>query len=230
MHSLLKGFVIIWICILSLSVKAEEWPTTMTFSYISHPVIVNEIIPIIRETYAHLGVTVAFEEQPSARNLLLVSSGVSDGEVAYSDLLFKKYSNLVVVGPSFVSSQFVLLCQSKLPCNKDIIFDSNNTIVMTEATLGGMKIKYEDTFTATPYVINRLQRVPKLLHDNRFDYGFYVVTDREQGLKGFESLQKVHLFSTQTHHILNDKFAFMKDDVSRVLTQVIAEKNKQKSQ
>lgn len=204
--------------------NAEEKPVQMSMSYISHPVITGELIPLIEQSYRTLGIKTIFTEQPSAKNLKLVSEGVSDAEVAYSELLLEGYPNLVMVGPPLVTSVFVLLCVETVTCEASQLSDPNLSLVLTAASLAGMKSKYAAGFKIKPYVIKRLQDVPKLLSQKRFTRGIYVITDRQLGLAEFEELKYSELFTSGTYHIINSKFSFMKEEIDQAIRETLREK------
>lgn len=203
--------------------KAQDYPEQITLSYINHPAIVEIILPLIKQTYMRLGIDVEFVEQPSARNLRLASKGVTDGDAAYSDLLVDFYDNLLIVGPGLVQSQFILVCHISAECNAAILEDSTKTIVLTDASRDGLKYKYKDQLKSELYSINRLSRIPKLIDDRRLVYGIYVVAKLDNALAEYPNLTYEHLFTTNTHHILNKKFEFMADDVAAAMQQVIRE-------
>lgn len=198
-------------------------PKLMTFSYINHPSVVKVLLPLIEETYKRLGIVVNFVEQPSARNLRLASKGVTDGDTAYSDLLVDFYDNLITVGPELIQSHFVLLCHVSVPCDSTVLNNPNKTVVLTDASRDGLEYKLKDQLKSELYSINSLSRIPKLINERRLVYGIYVVADLEANLAEYPNLRFVHLFTTKTHHILNDKYAYMANDVAKSMQQVMKE-------
>ena len=56
------------------STAAQVKPSHMTFSYVDHPVITHEVIPIIERAYSLMGIKLTFEMHPSSRNLKAVES------------------------------------------------------------------------------------------------------------------------------------------------------------
>lgn len=193
----------------------------MTFSYVNHPSVVKVLLPLIEESYKRLGITVNFVEQPSARNLRLASKGVTDGDTAYSDLLVDFYDNLITVGPELIQSNFVLLCHVSAQCNASVLEDPNKTVVLTDASRDGLEYKLMDQLKSKLYSINSLSRIPKLIDGRRLVYGIYVVADLQSNLAAYPNLRFVHLFTTKTHHILNDKYAYMANDVAKSMQQVM---------
>lgn len=206
--------------------RANTYPELMTFSYVKHPFVLQVLLPLIEESYQRLGIKVNFVEQPSARNLRLASKGVTDGDTAYSDLLVDFYDNLITVGPELIESHFVLLCHVTVQCNASVLADPNKTVVLTDASRDGLEYKLKDQLNSKLYSINSLSRIPKLIDGRRLVYGIYVVTDLHSNLVEYPNLRFVHLFTTKTHHILNDKFSYMVNDVALSMQQVMKEQGK----
>ena len=205
------------------SAQAEEQlrPRKMTFSYVNHPVIINELIPIIRQAYASLGITTQFVEQPSDRNLKAISQGLLDGDVVFSQLLLRGYDDLVIVEPPLVTSVFVLLCQPQLPCSSNIINDPTTLLVSTDASHHGLSNWYGETLKAVFYHINNLAIIPELIGEKRFEYGVYIFSAQQlaQGRQG--DYKFAELFRTNSYHILHPKYAFLKDNVSKAIQQIM---------
>lgn len=195
----------------------------MTFSYINHPVIVQQVIPVVRSAYSRLGIQVEFVEQPSKRNLRLASHGITDGETAYSDLLVSSYPNLMLIGPEFFESIFVLVCHITEPCSENVLFDPSKIIVLTDASRDGLEAIYAEKLVSNMYSINSLKRIPLMIDGRRLRYGIYVTTENDTSLDKFPDLNKVELFRTKTHHVLNDKFSALAPRVAKALQQVINE-------
>lgn len=192
---------------------------TLTLSYVNHPVIVKQIIPLVQRAYLRLGIDVDFVEQPSKRNLRLASSGITDGEVAYSDLLVQPYANLLLVGPEFFESIFVLLCHRSEPCDKGVLYEEEKTIVLTDASRDGLESVYQDKLSVGMYSINSLKRIPRLIDGRRLVYGIYVTTEDDTSLADYPELTYVELFRTKTHHVLNEKHATLATHVAKALQQ-----------
>lgn len=196
---------------------AQVKPLHMTFSYVDHPVIINDVIPIVERAYLGIGIKLKLEMHPSSRNLKAVESGIVDGDIAYSDLLLKGYDTLVKIGPPLVTSVFVLLCLADVQCNQDILFDDNNVIVSTDTTHKGLLSFYPQPLSNSFYTINNLSIIPELLAQERFQYGIYVLGEFQAMSSEIQRLEVIELFKTQTHHTIHKKYAFMKDEISAAL-------------
>jgi hypothetical protein len=188
----------------------------MTFSYVDHPVIVNDVIPIVRRAYLELGIQLKLVVHPSSRNLKAVESGKVDGDIAYSDLLLKGHDTLVKIEPALVTSVFVLLCQPDVQCSKQVLFN-NNVIVSTDTTYQGLLNFYQTPLSNAFYKINNLSIIPKLLIQERFKYGIYVFGEYQSISPQIQPLKIIELFKTQTHHTVHQKYAFMKEEISAAL-------------
>lgn len=200
---------------------ARDKPELMTFSYVNHPVIKSDIIPIVQRAYTELGIKIVLVEHPSYRNLKAVVSGEVDGDIAYSDLLLKGYDSLIKIEPSFVSSVFVLLCAPEVTCNQDILFDNNNAIVSTDISFKGLQDFYAKPLSEGFYSINHLSIIPTLLIQKRFQYGIYVLGESQVLSPEHQNLKIVTLFKTKTHHTIHKKYAFMKDLIGSALQRSI---------
>jgi hypothetical protein len=196
--------------------SANDKPKRMTFSYVDHPVIVNDVIPIVRRAYLELGIQLKLVVHPSSRNLKAVESGKVDGDIAYSDLLLKGHDTLVKIEPALVTSVFVLLCQPDVQCSKQVLFN-NNVIVSTDTTYQGLLNFYQTPLSNAFYKINNLSIIPKLLIQERFKYGIYVFGEYQSISPHIQPLKIIELFKTQTHHTVHQKYAFMKEEISAAL-------------
>lgn len=208
----------------SFSIRcAPPLPEVITLSYISHPFVENQMLPLMEKVYADIGIEVEFVLQPSQRNMYLASSGQTDGEVAYSELLINEHNNLVKVGESLVDSQFTLLCHDSVQCSVSVLSDSEVTLLITEASLGGVKHYYAESFEAKPYLISTLSNIPKLIEQKRLLYGIYVTTFGDDSLDTFHHLQKQYLFSTATYHVLNSRLSYLAPLVSKSMEKYAAQ-------
>jgi hypothetical protein len=209
-------------CVLCFSVfshdnlNAQDKPARMTFSYVDHPVIINEIIPILQRAYLELGIPIKLVMHPSSRNLKAVESEKIDGDIAYSDLLLKGHDTLVKIEPPLVTSVFVLLCIPSVECNEEVLFD-NNVIVSTDTSYKGLVRFYPVPLSDAFYTINKLSIIPELLVQERFEYGIYVLGEHQTISPEIHHLKVVELFKTATHHSIHQKYEFMKDQISAAL-------------
>ncbi len=203
--------------------SGKKHPKSMTLSHINHPVVISKLIPLIEKAYQKLNIETKFVMQPSARNLRVVSMGLADGDVAYSDLLYAKHQDLIKVEPSLVQSIFVLLCAPNVSCDPQVLFDKEQLVALTESSQFGIESWFKQPIACSHYRINDLSSIPRLILDGRIQYGVYVIGKGQEVSEQIKKLTKAELFTTDTYHILHKKFAYMQDDVSKALTQVIAE-------
>jgi hypothetical protein len=197
-------------------------PKKMTFSYVNHPVILAELIPIVRQAYATLGIETQFVEQPSDRNLRAIKKGLVDGDVVFSSLLVKNYPELLLIEPPLVRSIFLLLCQPQLPCNKTILSDPTKLIASTGASQNGLMQTFGKQLKVHFYLINNLAIIPQLITEKRFDYGVYVMNATQLEQVNPNDFHYSELFRSDSFHILHPKYAFLKADVEGALRQVMA--------
>ncbi|TRY33695.1 hypothetical protein [Aliiglaciecola sp. M165] len=208
----------------SFSIRcAPPLPEVITLSYISHPYIENHVLPLMEKVYRDLGIQVEFVLQPSQRNMYLASSGQTDGEVAYSELLVNEHDNLVKVGKSLIASQFILLCHDSVRCSVSVLSEDDVTMLITEASYGGIKSHYGESFEAQPYILSTLSNIPKLIEQKRILYGIYVTTFGDSSLDTYQHLQKQFLFSTATYHVLNTRLGYLAPLVSERMEKYAAQ-------
>ncbi|MFT6989387.1 MAG: hypothetical protein ACJASL_001358 [Paraglaciecola sp.] len=193
----------------------------MTFSYVDHPVIINDIIPIVQRAYLELGIQIELVMLPSSRNLKAVESGKVDGDIAFSVLLLKGRDTLVKIEPPFANSILVLLCLPDVQCNQEVLFDNNSAIVSTDTTHQGLMSFYSQPLSEAFYTINNLSIILELLVQERFKYGVYMFAESQAISPDIQHLQVIELFKTQTHHTIHKKYAFMKDEISAALKRSI---------
>lgn len=188
-------------------VEMPEMPESLTLSHVDHPVANQLLLPLFTKVYGELGINVEFVVQPSMRNMYLASAGITDGDLAYSDLLTRQHKNLLRVGKSLFDSQFILLCHKNVACNQDVIADESKTVLMTDSSLGGMKLMYSDRLKANIYSVNNLSSIPKIVETGRVLYGIYITTSLNTNTDYLNNLNSVVMFATPTHHVLNEKYA-----------------------
>lgn len=208
----------------SFSAVAQELikPKKMTFSYVNHPVIVDELIPIVQQAYASLGIETQFVEQPSDRNLRAIKKGLIDGDVVFSRLLVKKYPELLLIEPPLVRSIFLLLCQPQLPCSQSVLSDPKKLIASTVASQNGLIETFGKQLKVNFYLINNLAVIPQLITEKRFEYGIYVMNATQLEQVNQDDFHYLELFRTDSFHILHPKYAFLKADVERALREIMA--------
>lgn len=194
-----------------------ERPTSMTFSYVEHPAMVNFVMPLIRDAYQTLGIKTEFIAQPSNRNLLLVDKNVVDGDIGYMRIVLEGYPNIISIEPPLVSGIYTLLCQAKIPCHAEVFTDPNQTIVTTSISKNGLKKGYPKAIHSQFYVVNDLAMIPKFISSGRFGYAIYPSTAAELKLLDPVKLQYVQLFEANLYHVLHKKYRFMAKDISAAL-------------
>jgi hypothetical protein len=197
-------------------------PKSMTFSYVNHPVILEQLIPIISEAYAAIGIATQFVEQPSDRNLRAIEKGLVDGDVVFSKLLLVEHPELLVIEPALVTSVFILVCQPQITCDKSVISDSQKLIASTNASHNGLQSWYLDELQAQFYHINNLAIIPQLVKEKRFDYGIYILTPELIQQEGSIDFHYYELFRTSSYHILHPKYAFLKTEIEQAIRDVVA--------
>ncbi|NCP66315.1 MAG: hypothetical protein GW763_07705 [Paraglaciecola sp.] len=223
----MQQFVIFCCVILSLHIglgaNAQQIPRpkSMTFSYVNHPVILEQLIPVIREAYASIGISTQFVEQPSDRNLRAIEKGLVDGDVVFSKLLLANHPGLLVIEPALVTSIFILVCQPQIPCEKSVISDNQTLIASTNASHNGLESWYQDELQAQFYYINNLAIIPQLIKEKRFDYGIYILTPELIEKAGAVDFRYYELFRTSSYHILHPKYAFLKTEIEQAIRGVL---------
>ncbi|MBL4631682.1 MAG: hypothetical protein JKY14_11165 [Paraglaciecola sp.] len=217
--------VVFFSCILHFNIQAQDKPKHLTFSYVNHPVIINDIAPIVQRAYLELGIHIELVMLPSSRNLKAIESGEVDGDIAFSNLLLKDRDMLIKIKPSFGSSILVLLCLPDIQCKQDVLFN-NNSIVTTDTIYESLLKFYSQHRSDSFYTINDLSAIPNLLVQKRFQYGVYVLRENQTMSADFQHLQVVKLIKSDIYHTIHKKYGFMKDEISAALQRAIAKAKK----
>lgn len=223
------------VCALALAVTANSneklphRPLKMTFSYVEHPTMLNYIIPIIRDSYQKLGIKTDFVAQPSNRNLLLVDKNIVDGDVGYMRIVLGEYQHIITVEPPLVSGIFTLLCQPNILCDASVLADSRQTVVATSVSKNGMEQGYKGVLKSQFYTVNDLAVIPSFITSGRFSYAIYPSSETELQRLDSATLRYVKLFDANLYHVLNEKYAYMADDISQALRQTLQERRQQAS-
>jgi hypothetical protein len=203
--------------VLHTCVDAQAKPSQLTFSYVDHPVVTNDLIPIVERAYSELGIQLELLMYPTHRNLTAVQSEEVDGDIAFSELGIIGYDELVKIEPSLGSVNFVLLCIPGVVCNEEVLFNENNVIVVSDKLLSSLQIFYSRPLKSSFYKLNNLSTISSLVVKNRFQYGVYILGGAQALIPEMQRLKVVDLFEVQTHHTIHQKFAFMQDDISAAL-------------
>lgn len=75
-------------------IDVPDLPTFLILLHVDHPVAKQILLSLFTKVYSELGINVEFVVQPSMRNMFLASAGITDGDIAYSDLLTRQHKNL----------------------------------------------------------------------------------------------------------------------------------------
>ncbi len=211
---------------LSIFAQTPQRPTKMTFSYVEHPAIVNDIVPLIRDSYKKLGIETDFITQPSNRNLLLVEKNLLDGDVGYMRIVLDDYKDLITLEPPLVLGIFTLLCKPEVVCDVSVLADPKNTVVATSATKNGVVKGFKGELASQFYIVNDLSAIPKFISSGRFNYAIYPTTRQDIGQFTQKNVQYIELFDASLYHVLNKKYAFMADEISQAIQLTMQERAK----
>jgi len=198
-------------------VVAQEKPSHLTFSYVDHPLVKNDFIPIVERAYSELGIQLELQMYPTHRNLTAVQSEEVDGDIAFSELGLMGYDALVKIQPSMGSVNFVLLCLPAVVCNEEVLFDDNNVIVVSDKLLSSLQLFYSKPLKSSFYKLNNLATIANLVVEKRFQYGVYILGGAQTLSPEMQRFKVVELFEVQTHHTIHQKYAFMQDEISAAL-------------
>ncbi|XOV79140.1 MAG: hypothetical protein ACFHVJ_19855 [Aestuariibacter sp.] len=188
----------------------------LVFSYVKHDYVESIAIPIIERAYKQLGISIVFVEMPSHREMLEVSKGKIDGSVIASKSLYGRYSNILTVQPAITQSVFVLMCIRHIPCDKQVLADSNAHVVMTDASEKALRYVVPD-FSTQVTNINLLGAIPELISSGKFLYGIYVMEQSEIRHIQHGPVVYSELFRNPAHHVLAKKHESLIPAISTVL-------------
>lgn len=231
MFNAIKLVISITVLLISHFADAQtpQRPSKMTFSYVEHPAIENDIVPLIRDAYKKLGIETDFITQPSNRNLLLVEKNLLDGDVGYMRIVLDDYKDLITVEPPLVLGIFTLLCKTDVVCEASELANSSNTVVATSATKNGLVKGFKGELASQFYIVNDLSAIPKFISSGRFNYAVYPTTRQDIARFAQKNVKYIELFDANLYHVLNKKYAFMAEEISQAIQLTIQERAKQES-
>lgn len=205
------------------SAVAADQQRSFVLSHVDHPLMESYLVPLIKRVYAKVNIEVETEVQPSKRNIKLITSGKLDGDVAVSEVLIANNDQIVRVGPSLLTSKFILLCHRTLVCNGEVLSKRRVSIAMTDSSMEALEHWTRRSFSRKAYKINRLSSIPKLVDSGKIRYGIYIVTENYSVQDNYPNTISYELFESDTYHVLNIKHLELVTPVSRALVEVLRE-------
>ncbi|AZZ96352.1 hypothetical protein [Pseudoalteromonas sp. R3] len=215
--------LIIWVVVLCAS-SASVGATPLTISYLQHPSVRDQALPLIRAAYAQAGIKANFIAMPAHRVLHEITAEHTDGDVILAQEIFAPFKDVISVGPALTEVDFVLLCVTSVPCDNSVLVATPSTIVATDQSKRVLLTKYPQAQRNQFYQINNLGKLPELLNLHRFDYAIFVVSTQWPLPDSLAHLNVHHLFSSKAYHVLHKKHASVAAEISLAIATVKAQK------
>lgn len=184
----------------------------LIISHASHPDI-DHINDLLAKVYQELGFKVEFIPVPSKRGLLLVIAGVVDADSVRGIKAITAQQNLIRIDPPFNQVVNLLVCKTGIPCNKNVLFDENSTIL----TNSGAVNNFAQTHISSNLVINeKLDIYLDLIRAGRYHYAIYPTAKQN-----LETLQQefnlVELNTLTYHHVVHEKYSALVPEIEKLL-------------
>ncbi|MCG7537226.1 hypothetical protein [Pseudoalteromonas sp. OOF1S-7] len=206
----------------AISVPLSAAP--LTISYLQHPSVRDQALPLVRAAYAQAGIKANFIAMPAHRVLHEITAEHTDGDVILAQEIFAPFKDVISVGPALTEVEFVLLCVASVPCNNSVLVATPSTIVATDQSKRVLFTKYPQAQRNHFYQINNLGKLPELLNVHRFDYAIFVVSTQWPLPDSLAHLNVHHLFSSKAYHVLHKKHASLAAQLSLAIATIKAQK------
>ncbi|KZN43851.1 hypothetical protein JL49_05340 [Pseudoalteromonas luteoviolacea] len=201
-------------------------PTKLTISYIDHPSVLNQALPLVAQAYQAERIDVDFVAIPSHRLINEIQAQHIDGDVILAKEIFSPYKELIAVGPPLTKVQFVLLCVEGVPCNLQVLQTSPKTILATDESMRVILNKFPTSRRNRYYQLNQLGKLPHLLQEKRFEYAIYVMSSSWPIPQALEHLNRHTLFETPAYHVVHKKHAAIANRIAPRLTAILNKQRK----
>ncbi|TMP26832.1 hypothetical protein CWB99_17190 [Pseudoalteromonas rubra] len=217
-------FLLITRVIVLCAISAPICATPLTISYLQHPSVRDQALPLVQAAYAQAGIKANFIAMPAHRVLHEITAEHTDGDVILAQEIFAPFKDVISVGPALTEVDFVLLCVANVPCDNSVLVATPSTIVATDQSKRVLLTKYPQAQRNQFYQINNLGKLPELLNLHRFDYAVFVVSTQWPLPDSLAHLNVHHLFSSKAYHVLHKKHASMAAQLSLAIATVKAQK------
>ncbi|MEC4088238.1 hypothetical protein [Pseudoalteromonas rubra] len=219
-----KIFSLIAKVIILCTFSASLFATPLTISYLQHPSVRDQALPLIQAAYNQAGIKANFVAMPAHRVLHEITAQHTDGDVILAREIFAPFKDVIAVGPALTEVEFVLLCVANVPCDNSVLVATPSTIVATDQSKRVLLNKYPHANRNTFYHINNLAKLPELLNVHRFDYAIFVVSTQWPLPDSLSHLHVHHLFRSKAYHVMHKKHAGLAAQLALAISTVKAQK------
>ena len=224
--------VVVLISTVSFSLYAEELEQTkgqcdlsqpVMLSSINHPKIQQYFEPLIKKTYADIGVNVDFVVTSSYRDLMLVNREALSGSVAFAEDIIDTIPGLIKVAPPLSIMSYMLVCKKGKPCNLEQLHKLIEVggLAVTNAMSMGVVTNFPQIDKDNLVIVSKMGQVLSMLSEGRVDYGVYPVSDRSKG--GTEEIPVEFnyepMYDIATYHVINNNLLCLLPKIEASLSQ-----------
>lgn len=182
----------------------EEQPT-MNLQIVSDVPIILWYKKYMVKAYSRLNYRVSFIELPAGRGTVEAQKGVNDALTVRISAIEKLFPDYIRIPVLLAEGELVLYCQLHLPCDKDILNDSENIIGINSG--GNFTSFFMKNKKASVYQVKNGNKAGLLLTKNRLDY---ILTIDSPAFGNYvnivqEDFQRVSLTSFKAYHYLHKR-------------------------
>ncbi|MDC8832460.1 hypothetical protein [Alteromonas gilva] len=204
---------------LSSAPQQYKKPDSVLLTYAEHPQI-ETYKTLLSDVYNEMGIAVHFQPVPAGRGLLLVDSGSVDGDVARVSVNARSLKNSMVVQPSLLKCDLVLVCTKGVACNQDVLKQRWAVVL---SNLGNNKLLEEYDIDARVILNEQVSGTIEMFNSKRVSYLFYIQPVGIPLSDTFVDFNSLKLREVSVNHIISDKHAALLPELERVLAKRLAE-------
>lgn len=219
-----QHFFAIVLGVLSISVNAQDYPKSLTISYVKHQAVLNLYKPMIEQAYAQMGIKIKFVPVDISRSLTFIDKGHIDGDVIRANVVTHNHPNLIAVSPALTEMEVILYCQPRVNCSRAAL-NQPDTIL---GVVGSIK-QYHDVLknakvSTSSYVDYQVMK--EAFEKKRLDYMLGIVDKHSKNNYRLNiAHQQQALFTQYGNHMLNKKWAFLVPELSKIIQQLQQKQN-----
>ncbi|MBC3766920.1 hypothetical protein [Neptunicella marina] len=215
----LTRFLPLLIALLAFTAHAQDYPKSLTISYVKHQAVIKLYKPLIEKAYAKLGIKVNFLPIDIARSLTFIDQGKIDGDVIRASVVTKNHPNLIAVTPTLTEMDIILYCQKQINCGGDALNQPNAILGLVGSIRQYHDVLKHARVSTSSYVDYQVMK--QAFEKKRLDYmlGIKDKHSNNNYLIG-TPYQQQPLFKQRGNHILHKKWAFLIPALSKAIVEL----------
>jgi hypothetical protein len=173
--------------------------------------------------YHLIGYRVAFHQYPPGDSIKMTNVGKLDAELIRTPVVEDIAKNLRRVPVKLLSGQLVLYCLNNVPCNDDVLNDTNTVV----GIISGKNItsQYMHGKKSKTYQIDKSQNLSKLFEKQRIQYILSLDIDGVGNMNFIDKsqYQTFQLALYDSYHYLHKKYEYLIPKLTIALQQAMEE-------